>query len=240
MPSNIDSIHAELDLIGPGPGPAGGRGAKKNYAEALSRVLAQKVADSLRRDFDPVLPDAEGGGHESPALGARGPKKLDVNYSTPQLGLGLGISIKTINYPDGASGRYTKNYSRVDNELRAEALDYHRRQPFAILVGLLFLPVDTCDDATERAPSSFGRAVEYFRARSGRSNPRNEEERFERFFIGLYHPEGPTRGEVGYFDVMSAPPRAGRPSTVLTYSEVLQEIVGAFKARNAPEIKWAD
>ena len=240
MPAEVDDIRAELDSAGPMPPASADRSDKKNYAESLSRALAQKVANSLRKTFDPVLPDEDGAGHESAALGARGPKKLDVNYSTPQLGLGLGISIKTINYPDGASGRFTKNYSRVDNELRAEALDYHRRQPFAILVGILFLPVAACSDSRQRTPSSFGTAVEYFRARSGRLNPKNEEEKFELFYVALYEPGEPARGKVGFFDVRTAPPRAGRPSNLMTYTQVIEAIKMAFRDRNAPEFKWAD
>lgn len=133
------------------------RGVKKNYAEALSRALAQLFADELRRKFPGIKPDVEGRGHESKARTAKGFKQLDVNYSTPELGLGLGVSIKTLNYRDGKSKRYTKNFTRVDNELRAEALDYHVRQPWSVLQGVLFLPVDSCDDAKRSSPSSLGR-----------------------------------------------------------------------------------
>src|SRR5262245_27500507 len=91
---------------------------------------------TLRESFHWQMGRAQNRG----ARTAKGFKKLDVNYSTPELGLALGVSIKTINYRDPETKRYTKNYSRVDNELRAEAMDYHQRQPFAVLVGLLFLP----------------------------------------------------------------------------------------------------
>jgi hypothetical protein len=76
-------------------------------------------------------------------------KKLDVNYSTPQLGLALGVSLESINCRDASTERYTKNYSRNDNELRAEATDYHQRQPYAVLAGVLFLPFDSCDDGNK-------------------------------------------------------------------------------------------
>ena len=65
-------------------------------------------------------------------------------------------SIKTIGFRDRGTGRYTKNYTARDNELRAEAEDYHLRQPYAVLAGLLFLPADAANDGrTARAPSSF-------------------------------------------------------------------------------------
>jgi hypothetical protein len=104
---------------------------KKNYAERLSRALANRVAQHLRSAFPNILPDADGKGQESQARTSKGYKRLDVNYSTPELGLGLGVSIKTINFTDGRSKRYTKNYTRADGELRAEASDYHERQPYA-------------------------------------------------------------------------------------------------------------
>jgi hypothetical protein len=119
------SIAAELRFAGVREDVSGGvQGAKKNYAESLSRALAQRFAEALRASgFPEVLPDEKGDRHESRALGVKGPKKLDVNYSTPELGLGLGISIKTIGFRDRGTGRYTKNYTARDNELRAEAED---------------------------------------------------------------------------------------------------------------------
>ncbi len=96
-----------------------------------------------------------------------------MNYSTTDLGLGLGVSIKTINFRDGKSGRYTKNFTRVDNELRAEAIDYHVRQPFAVLVGLVFLPYDACEDG-RTTHSSFGGAVRVFHYRANRTDTTKE------------------------------------------------------------------
>jgi hypothetical protein len=124
---------------------------KKNYAEAFSRALAQRFADALRGSFDGILPDVKGVGQESRARTGKGLKKLDVNYSTVELGLGLGVSIKTINFRDLKTGRYTKNYTRVDNELRAEAADYHERQPYSVLCAVVFLPSDACEDGSKGA-----------------------------------------------------------------------------------------
>jgi hypothetical protein len=121
---------------------------RRNYAQRLSEALAVLAANLLRANgaFPGVLPAEDGGGQESRARTGKGVKKLDVNYSTPELGLGLGVSIKTINFRDPKSGRYTKNPTRLDNELRAEALDYHDRQPYSVLVALVFVPRDSCTD----------------------------------------------------------------------------------------------
>jgi len=111
-----------------------GRGAKKNFAQKLSHSLAQKIADALRGRFPQILPDNEGRGQESRSGSAGGLKRLDVNYSNPQIGLRLGVSIKTVNFRDEKTGRFTKNIRRLDGELRAEAQDYHVRQPFPCLL----------------------------------------------------------------------------------------------------------
>jgi hypothetical protein len=92
------------------------------------------LANALRPSF-PILPDEFGKKQESKARTSKGYKKLDINYSTTELGLGLGVFVKTLNFKDPKSQRYTKNYSRIDNELRAEASDYHERQPYAVRNG---------------------------------------------------------------------------------------------------------
>jgi hypothetical protein len=213
---------------------------KKNYAERLSHALAVRFANELRATFPTILPDADGGGRESRARSSKGFKKLDVNYSTPELGLGLGVSIKTINFPDGASRRYTKNYTRVDGELRAEASDYHDRQPYAVMVAVIFLPIDSCEPSSSDGPSSFGSAVQLFRFRSGRRLPTEAAVLFEKVYIGLYMPDGDDCGMVQFFDVEHAPPKHGVPSSTLSFAQVIEGIVGAYDQRNSPKFEWAD
>lgn len=213
---------------------------KKNYAERLSRALATVFANRLRRDFDGIIPDEDGSKQESPARTSKGVKKLDVNYSKPELGLGLGISIKTLNFPDGKTKRYTKNYTRIDNELRAEAKDYHQRQPFAVMVAVIFLPMDSCFDSGRNGVSSFGGAVKSFRHRAGRIDPTQEQELFERVFIVLYEPEGSNFGNVMCFDVTRPPPKRGAPKEFLTFEQLVDEIRATYDARNNPPFVWAD
>jgi hypothetical protein len=217
------------------------RDAKKNYAERLSRALAQRFANELRSLFPGILPDESGRGQESRARTAKGFKKLDVNYSTVELGLGLGLSIKTLNFVDPRSSRYTKNFTRIDNELRAEAVDYHRRQPWAVMIAIVFLPLDSARIAPKsKSPSSFGQAVKLFRARAGRRNPKNEEELFERVFLALYESDGSAMGDVYFFDCDSAPPYCGEPtSDRLTLPELVDAIRATYDARNNPKFRWA-
>jgi hypothetical protein len=223
-----------------GKQPLTDQARKRNFAEGLSRALAPRVASALRPRFVGIFPDEHGGRQESRARTAKGFKKLDVNYSTPELGLGLGVSIKTINFRDPATNRYTKNYTRADAELRAEASDYHDRQPYAVMIGIVFIPVDACDDGTD-APSSFGGAVQTFRFRAGRQGPAEPSVLFERVFIGLYEGTEPaSRGQIGFFDVMKAPPRHGRPRSTLNFRQLIDEIIETYDNRNNPAFQWAD
>lgn len=217
---------------------------KKNYAERFSRNCSTLFANGLRKWFDGITPNPDGSGQEAPARTGKGFKKLDVNYSTPQLGLALGVSIKSIHSPDPRTKRFTKNYSRNDNELRAEASDYHMRQPYAVLVGVLFLPEASCTDgragkSEEKGISSFGSAVKYFRHRANRQSPSDDPETFELFFIGVYSVE---RADVRFFDVMQAPPRNRRlrANEGLSYGAVLAEIREAYDKRNVVKFEWAD
>src|SRR5438094_747375 len=80
---------------------------------------------------------------------------------------------------------HTHNMKRNDEELRTEASGYHQRQPYAVMIGVVFLPYDSCDDARGMHPSSFGAWVRYLRPLAGRDEPHDEIARFERVFIGL-------------------------------------------------------
>jgi len=235
-----NSIHRELAWAGDRIVVEKGTATdKKNYAEGLSRALSQRFADALRSSFEGILPNPDGFGQESKARTGKGLKKLDVNYSTVELGLGLGVSIKTINFRDAKTKRYTKNYTRVDNELRAEAADYHERQPYAVLCAVVFLPLDACDDGGS-APSSFGQAVQIFRYRGGRERAVDDSTLFERILIGLYDAVQPNFGATEFFDVMEAPPRTGRPSKSMTFEKAIDAIIESYDARNRSSFKWAE
>jgi hypothetical protein len=220
-----ESIEADLKSL-PAREEVKTREQKKNYAEALSRSLAKRLANGLRPFFDGIMPDAEGRRQESRARTSKGYKKRDINYSTTELGLGLGVSVKTINFIDARSRRYTKNYTRLDNELRAEASDYHERQPYAVMVAIIFIPLDSCTDGRTRrrrsTASSFAQAVHIFRHRANRSAPIDAPAKFERVFIALYNTaDGPQFGTVRCFDVSKAPPKNGIPQSHLNMAQML-------------------
>ncbi len=246
-PKNIRDLTAALVYAEPRPA-LGATSGKGPYGARLSRALAQMVADGLRKDFKGILPSKDGKGHESRARTAKGFKQLDVNYSTAELGLGLGVSLKTINYMDQTSKRFTKNYTRADNELRAEAIDYHQRQPYAVLIGILFLPLEACDDALvgkkdEAGVSSFGAAIRHFRHRSGRVAPDDPIDQFEGFFVATYGWQKPDLGLLRFYDVeRHRVPKSRRPreDETLDFSGMLARIREVYDARNSPSFEWAE
>jgi hypothetical protein len=208
-----------------------GRAAKKNFAQRLSTSLAQKLADALRAQFKGINPDETGLRHESKALGSLGLKKLDVNYMTLEMGLGLAISIKTINFKDEKTKRYTKNIKRVDGELRAEAQDCHTRQPYAVLAAIVLLPLESANDGTD-GRSSLKHAWDVYRHRGGRLDANSDHSRFESFFIGVYNSSTEQFGGVRLFDIAVEPPDRGLPVETDSLEEVLNKIGRTFRTRN--------
>ena len=169
----------------------------------------------------------------------RGQKQLDVNFSTPGLGLALGISLKSVHLrEEKGAQRYTHNMKRNKEELRIEASGYHKRQPYAVMIAVLFLPFDSADDAKKKhSSSSFGSWVRHLRPYTGRQDPKNDIDKFEKIYIGLYEPDG---SALRFFDVQEAPPKNGRPTQVLDYRRFLDEVYHTYLRRNEAEFMWAE
>ncbi|MCG6206455.1 hypothetical protein LPW26_17545 [Rhodopseudomonas sp. HC1] len=207
-----------------------GRAVKHRFAHRLSTCLAQKIAEGLRPRFRGILPDETGAKHESRSASASGMKKLDVNYSNAQIGLGLGVSVKTLNFRDEGTGRFTKNVKRLDGELRAEAQDYHQRQPYAVLAALVFMPGEAARDSQSR--SSLRHAWEVFERRTGRRSTNDDPSRFERMWLCVYETTPEAFGSCRCFNVENEFPSTGIPDVATTLSNVLLEIEAEFNARN--------
>jgi len=192
-----------------------------------------------------ILPSPTGTGREKPVPSGsfNKPKKTDVNYSTLS-GLELLISIKTLGFRDvdrktRELRRYTKNMLRNDHELRAEAMEFHERYPYAVLVALFFIPRDSCEDAGSDK-SSFAHAVMTFRARTGRKRPDEPAQLFELFFIGLYDWDIPERGRVEFFNVEDAPRRRGAPSRLVGIDSVVRQTLAVYGQRNRLWVPFED
>ncbi|GAA2027560.1 hypothetical protein [Pseudokineococcus marinus] len=265
---NEHPLRAALDRADPRPEPRAQQADKKNYAQRLSNHLAQVVADELRPRYPAVTPTATGQGQEASVGVDRGRKRLDVKVTDPTLGLLVCVSIKTYNFQDYSPkknelGRWTKNIVRNDHELRGEAMVLHQRQPYSVLVAVLFEPYTTCEDgdptsSNDKGKSSFAHHVTTLAKRAGRGRRTvyggadkswvelgAEDTRydlFERVFIGLYEPDGPDRGAVRFFDVEQPAPRNGRPAAKYTcsFAEFVDQVDEEVRRRNRTAPTWAD
>lgn len=239
--SGINSFREVLEAAreaagGLRPGPADK--TKTKYATHFANKMAILIANELRVRFPEVKPDARGKGVESPAQALHGLKKLDVNYSTIQAGLGLGVSLKSVHVPDkNPRQRFHHNMKRNDEELRAEAAAYHQRQPYAVLVAVVVLPFEACEDGEAARPSSFGTWVKYLWPLGNREDPQGDFDRFERVFVSLYDPD---TAELGFYDVKTPPPRTGRPAQLLSFEGFVGQIVETYEKRNQLDFRWED
>jgi hypothetical protein len=231
-------------LLTAGPKPdalTANREQKKGYAERLSRELALMVAACLRPRYKNarLTPREDGSGQEYSVGGKIDSKKTDVGVWDDAAGLILGVSIKTYSFRDfhkardgkpAYVGRYARNVKRNDMELRDEADILHRRQPYAVLVALFFLPESACWDGVS-GHSSFAHIVFTLRKRTGRraaDAPRYD--LFEAVYVGLYRDDGSVR----FFDVAQAPPLNQPPMEGKTVSlaELVDRMTEAVTIRN--------
>lgn len=258
------ALRAALDAAEPKPAADGRQADKKNYAQRLSNVLAQTIADALRPRLPTITPQADGREQEARVrVAGGGMKRLDVKATDPTLGLILSVSIKTYSFPDydsgkGRLGRYTKNAVRNDHELRGEASVLHQRQPYAVLIAVMFLPVEAALDG-KSDKSSFAHHVQTLKKRAGRGrrpvilegvegtawmqiggeDPRAD--LFERVFVGLYESAGPRRGHVRFVDVERPVPQRGAPSAAssLSFDGFVAEVLAEMEARNDTAPSWS-
>lgn len=215
------------------------RSLKKNYAQNLSNELAMMVADCLRPHYPKarITPRPDGSGQEF-SIGAKiDAKKTDVGVWDDTAGLILGVSIKTYSFRDYAAatskvpahlGRYVKNVKRNDMELRDEADILHRRQPYAVLFALFFMPRDSAwDGATGQ--SSFAHAVFTLRKRTGRSSADSaRSDLFEKVYIGLFDDDG----TVEFFDVENTPRKNQPPTGTISLADLVTSMRVAVVIRN--------
>ncbi len=233
QPDGRGLIEAVLAESGPRPDRADKSDVKNKYAVRFADSIAARMADDLSFQFPTISATTK-----RTAASTLKKKQLDINFSTPELGLVLGISLKSVHTRDVAgAGRYTHNMKRNEEELRIEAYGYHKRQPYAVMIGLLFLPSDSCLDGRKDNPSSFGSWIRHLRPYTGRTEPTGSPDLFEKIFVGLYETDG---SDLRFFDVEKAPPKQGRPLATLSYAEFLEEVYRAYLRRNHAEFEWAD
>lgn len=231
--TGVSVIRDVLEACKPRPSRSDPVGHKNQYAVRFADHMAARIASDLFERLEDITATTK-----RTAGSARGKKQLDINFSTPRLGLALGISLKSVHLRDvKAPERYTHNMKRNEEELRIEASGYHKRQPYAVMIAVLFLPFDSTDDGKKTNPSSFGSWVRHLRPYAGRQDPEDEIDKFEKIYIALYEPDG---SALRFFDVQEAPPKNGRPSQTLDYVEFLGDVYYEYLRRNRAEFKWAE
>lgn len=198
-----------------------------SFAIYFAKHMSREIASAFERDF----PGVRSG--ETPSQSVRGPKRVDLNYSTPETGLGLAISFKSVHFGEKAHGAadFTHNMKRNDEELRVEATAHHLRQPYSVLVAVIFLPIDACLDFET---SSFASWVEYLWPLKGRTEPEDPPDRFELVFVALYARDG---SDLGFYQVGGdvGCPRTGRPRRLLSLSEFVALVTKVYKIRNGQD-----
>lgn len=157
-------LRAGIRAAGVKPPSQAPQAEKKNYAERLSNEIALAVAGALRALGLTSCQPERTRGRERQFAGGIGAKKVDVSFATEEDGLVLGVSIKSISFPDGRTHNYQKNLTNRRGDLLAEATTLHQRFPYAVLGGLFLFDEGAKADGTARRPSTFVTAHEYFRA----------------------------------------------------------------------------
>jgi hypothetical protein len=185
-----DLLTMALKQVGEKPPDTADRKFKKAYSERISQVVALACAAELRaRGMKEARPTSPGEFDESGAerrmAGGIGAKKVDVTWATEESGLLLGISVKTINFKDLKTKNYQKNLTNRRGDMLFEAVTLHRRFPYAVLVGLLFLDKGAETDNTKQRRSTFHNAHNRLRLFTNRQDPAGRDEQYEQLYILL-------------------------------------------------------
>lgn len=224
-----DLLIAALKALPPKPPDSAKQSEKKAYSEAMSAHIAKALASELRgrgmTETRPAEPGEQGlSGAERRLAGGIGAKKVDVTWTTEESGLLLAISVKTINFRDGRSRNFQKNLTNRRSDMIAEALTLHRRFPYAIVAGFLFMDMGARNDQTTKRKSTFENAFPRLRLFTGRLDPAGRDEQFERLYLVLVD-ANQSRPVFECYHVSDA-------ETRVRLSDVMDDLVGLVAERN--------
>lgn len=225
-----DLVLTALKGLPPKPADTAPQSQKKRYSEQLSAALALALAAELRhRGMTEARPAGPGelagaSGAERRLAGGIGAKKVDVTWATEESGLLLALSVKTISFRDSRTGNYQKNLTNRRGDMLIEAVTLHRRFPYAVLVGLLFLDKGARHDATARRRSTFDNAFPRLRLFTGRSDPAGRDEQFERLYL-LMVDANPFTPSLECYEVSD-------PTTPVPLEDALNGVIEVVAERN--------
>lgn len=229
MPTADDLILAGLKTLPAKTTIQNNQDAKRRYSQDMSNVIAQALGEAARDrgmpGARPAGPGAVGlSGVERRLAGGIGAKKVDVSWATEESGLLFGGSVKTINWRDGRSGNFQKNLTNRRGEMLFESVTLHRRFPFAVLAGFIFLDKDAKTDGTARRNSTFANAFPRLRLFTGREDVAGREEQYERLYVALVDANPFTPSFECY--------RADDATTLVTFEEIFDDLVHLLAERN--------
>lgn len=236
--ARVDDLLTEaLKQIPLKPPDTANRETKKRYSELVSQRVAMALAEDLRqRGMKEARPAADGelgdSGAERRMAGGLGAKKVDITWATEESGLLLALSIKTINFRDTRTRNFQKNLMNRRGDMLIEAVTLHRRFPYAVLAGLLFLDKDAANDGTAKRRSTFSNAHTRLKMFTDRDDPAGREEQFERFYILLLD-ASPTAAQIDVY-------RVGKPDETITFEELMDELVLLTAQRNPDFYEYFD
>ena len=156
--------------------------------------------------------------------GGIGAKKVDVTWATEESGLILGVSIKSINFRDRKSGNFQKNLTNRRGDMLFEGVTLHRRFPYAVLGGLIFLDAAAATDGTSKRRTTFLNTHSRFKLFTGRDDPGGRDEQYEHLFVILVDAT-PGSSTLRTFAV-------GDGEKEVSMDEVLQKLMESVALRN--------
>ncbi len=232
-----DLLLAAVRELGPKPPEDSPQAEKKRYSERLSELAAYALADELRqRGMIGTLPEPPGTGRASGAerrmAGGIGAKKVDVTWATEESGLLFAISVKSINWRDAKTKNYQKNLVNRRGDMLIEAVTLHRRFPYAVLAGFIFLDKGAEHDATDRRRSTFHNAHHRLKLFTGRPDPAGRDEQYERMYLILLESD-PARPGFTIHEV-------GKPADPLGLSTVFDDLLRLVADRNPDFYEFED
>lgn len=232
-----DLLNTALRTLPEKPPDSASRQDKKRYSELVSQRSAQAIAEELRhrglRSSRPGPPgEFDKSGAERRMDGGIGAKKVDVTWATEESGLLLGISIKTINFRDRRTGNFQKNLINRRGDMLMEAVTLHRRFPYAVLGGLLFLDWEAANDETERRRSTFLNAHSRMQLFTGRDDPAGRDEQYEGMYLLLLN-ASPPNTEIRAYE-------AGDSQTEIPLSDIIDRLVSLIAKRNPDFYEFSD
>lgn len=224
-----DFLRAACQALAEKPPDDAPQAAKKAYSEHVSQAMALAVAEELRHrgmlEARPVGPGEVGGsGAERRMSGGIGAKKVDVTWATEESGLMVAVSIKTINFIDRRARNYQKNLTNRRGDLLIEAVTLHRRFPYSVLLGILFLDAGAATDDTARRKSTFLNAHSRMRLFTDRDDPAGRDEQYERLYVVLF--------DGNRFQPRLDPYRVGDSEKPVTWDAVFRDLVTLVAERN--------